>query len=946
MEKKRCFGCMQLKVNSPICEHCGFNEHVQNESHQLPMGTVLRGQYMVGKALGQGGFGITYLGWDLNLDIPIAIKEYYPNSIVNRDATHNPALTGVATNMMDMYISTRQRFLREAKVLAMLRNIPNIVQVHNFFEENNTAYIVMEYVKGIDLRRYMNLRGGRLTVEEALTILKPVMEALARVHDQGIVHRDISPDNIMMMPDGTPKLLDFGAVRNVESADAEQELQHSTEAILKHGFAPMEQYQKRGALGPWTDEYAMCATIYYSLTGRVPPDAPQRMMEDVHPAWEKIPGLTARQRVALEKGMSLRGKDRYASVRELMDALYGAAPQPVTQPEPIAATMPVEPMEMPPVQEAEEPLYTAPMVTTPVEHVELPEKKKKKSGGLMAGLAAVAVLLVAGFAALGILPKPEVHEPPATEAPVITTEAPETTAPPETTEATTAPTEPPAWMDNVLMPQAQHNGWNNSYYSPAFKQILRGTVRSVTFLDTLKDVPDDRDIGSGLWDVSLNQDGSVLAWVTYLGDNIGLYDMYIAGEGGVLASDCSFLFYEFSNLEEINFGTAFHTDGITSMEYMFAFCEKLTTVDLENLDTSGVRSMEYMFKGCTSITDMNVGNWNTSNVTNMSNMFSNLDSLTKLDVSDWDVSNVTDMSYMFWQSWKITDLVNWDFSGWDISRVENYENFMNKGKTINGQPWEDFFKNPTKPAAPATETTGDAWKNNVLMAQTNNHNGYGSNQNTAFRTPIIRNSVKSITFLDTLKDAPEEYFWDVSENQDGSVIAWVYQDGIMYDMYIAAEGGINAKHCDWMFYTFLNLERIDFGNAFHTDEATSMHVMFWNCGKLTDLDISGFNTGNVKDMGGMFENCQNLTKLDLSSWDTSNVTDMGSMFSNCFDLTELNVHGWDTSNVTSMSYMFRCCYNITDIDLSGWDVSKVEEYENFSLHDITINGQPWEEFFQ
>jgi serine/threonine protein kinase len=268
------------------------------------------------------------------------------------------------------------------------------------------------------------------------------MEALARVHDCEIVHRDISPDNIMMMADGTAKLLDFGAVRNIESMDADQDLQHSTEAILKHGFAPMEQYQKRGALGPWTDEYAMCATVYYCLTGRVPPDAPQRMMEDVHPAWEKIPGLSSSQRMVLEKGMSLRGKDRYPNVRELMAALYGQEPQPAA--EPIMATKPVQPMEMTapePVEEAEVPAYTAPMMTAPVEHVELPVQKKKR-GGLIAGLVAAAVLLVAGFVALGILPKPEVHEPPAEEAPVIATEAPETTAPVETTEATTAPTEP------------------------------------------------------------------------------------------------------------------------------------------------------------------------------------------------------------------------------------------------------------------------------------------------------------------------------------------------------------------------------------------------------------------------------------------------------------------------------------------------------------------------
>lgn len=689
MAQKRCFGCMQLKENSPVCEHCGFNEYAQNESHQLPLGTVLRQQYMVGKALGQGGFGITYLGWDLNLDIPIAIKEYYPNSIVNRDATHNPALTGVASNMTELYISTRQRFLREAKVLAKLRNVPNIVQVHNFFEENNTAYIIMEYVKGIDLRRYMNLRGGRLSVEETLTILKPVMQALSRVHEFEIVHRDISPDNIMMMPDGTAKLLDFGAVRNVENADTEKELQQSTEAILKHGFAPMEQYQKRGALGPWTDEYAMCATIYYCLTGRVPPDAPQRMMEDVHPAWEKIPGLTARQIQILEKGMALRAKDRFASISELMQALYAApTPAPVFEPEPIQVTKPVAPIA--PEPELEEPVYTAPIVTRPLDP---PDEvlQRKKPVGLIAALALVAVLLVAGFVALGILPKPEVHEPPAAEAPVITTKAPETTAPPvTTTEAmeTTAPpvttTEAPeidsdAWKDNVLM--AQTDGGRATASSPVFgTPITRGSVKSITFLDTLKDAPK-----ANIWDVSEAQDGSVMAWAYQSGDK---YDMYIAAEGGINAKNCAYMFSYFTGLSIIDFGNSFRTDQAVGMPFMFNHCDQLRQIDVSTFNTSKVKNMDAMFESC-AVQKLDLSSWDTSEVTNIASLVSNCGKLTEIDLTGWNTSKVTNMSWMFWNCGALTDL---DMSGWDVSKVENYENFSNYDITINGKPWIEFFQ--------------------------------------------------------------------------------------------------------------------------------------------------------------------------------------------------------------------------------------------------------------
>ena len=325
---------MKLKTQSPVCEHCGFNEYAQNESHQLPFGTVLNGQYLVGKCLGQGGFGITYLGWDQFLDIPVAIKEYYPNGFVARDCRLSLEVTICENKAGALFQSSRERFMREAQTLAKLSAVPGVVHVRNFFLEHNTAYIVMEYIKGIDLRRYMNMHGGRLGIQETLKVLRPIMDAMMTVHKAGIVHRDISPDNIMILPDGSVKLLDFGAVRNVESEDAEQDLPKSTEAILKHGFAPIEQYQRRGALGPWTDVYALCANVFYCATGKIPPDAPDRMMEDAPINWALIPGLTPRQKAALSKGMAIRAKDRYATVDELCADLYAEDAAPNVPPQP------------------------------------------------------------------------------------------------------------------------------------------------------------------------------------------------------------------------------------------------------------------------------------------------------------------------------------------------------------------------------------------------------------------------------------------------------------------------------------------------------------------------------------------------------------------------------------------------------------------------------------
>ena len=334
MAKKRCYGCMKMKTQVPVCEHCGYNEHVQNESHQLPTGAVLNNQYTIGKCLGQGGFGITYLGWDQFLDIPVAIKEYYPNGFVSRDCRLSTEVVILENKAGALFQSSRERFMREAQTLAKLSGVPGVVHVRNFFLQNNTAYIVMEYLKGIDLRRYMNMHGGRLSIQETLKILHPIMDAMITVHKAGIVHRDISPDNIMILPDGSVKLLDFGAVRNVESDDAEQDLPKSTEAILKHGFAPIEQYQRRGALGPWTDVYALCANVFYCATGKIPPDAPDRMMEDLPIKWELIPGLTPRQRDALERGTAIRAKDRYANVDQLVADLYAESAAPSGQPQP------------------------------------------------------------------------------------------------------------------------------------------------------------------------------------------------------------------------------------------------------------------------------------------------------------------------------------------------------------------------------------------------------------------------------------------------------------------------------------------------------------------------------------------------------------------------------------------------------------------------------------
>lgn len=319
---ERCYGCMQIKENQTVCEHCGYDGRSGAKSHQLPPGTLVGGQYTLGKVLGQGGFGVTYIGWDNVLNQRVAVKEYFPTGYAGRDTRITLDVTSYDDHKTQSFENNKKRFLREAESLAKLWDISQIVRILRHFEENGTAYIAMEYVEGEDLRKYLKNLGRPMTMEELMEILGPIMDALTLVHEADLVHRDISPDNIMVLPDGTGKLLDFGAARFVENADAEADRNTSTQAILKHGFAPPEQYRSHGALGPWTDIYAMCATVYFCLTGRIPPESMSRMMGEAELDLDSIPGLTRQQKAALEEGMALKPKERIKTAGQLRQKLF------------------------------------------------------------------------------------------------------------------------------------------------------------------------------------------------------------------------------------------------------------------------------------------------------------------------------------------------------------------------------------------------------------------------------------------------------------------------------------------------------------------------------------------------------------------------------------------------------------------------------------------------
>ncbi|MEN6340044.1 MAG: protein kinase [Clostridiaceae bacterium] len=338
----RCFA--QLNKPKGVCPACGCdNAAVANEAHQLECGSILAGTYLIGKVLGQGGFGITYIGWDLNLDIKVAIKEYYPEGCVTRDThTHVSVLTYAGAK--EAYFQKgKERFVNEARALAKFSGDSGVVGVRTFFYENGTAYIVMDFVEGETLKSYAKRMGGRLPAAEVLARFQPIFRSLARVHDNGLLHRDISPDNIMLKTDGTLALLDFGAARQMSS-----EGEHSNTINVKHGFAPEEQYRTRGEQGPWTDVYALSATIYRLTTGVTPPEALDRMADGtlLVPPNQLGADFSPAQEAAVIHGLAVRATERTRDVRQLEKELYGgektvlASPQVITSFEHAAPSAP------------------------------------------------------------------------------------------------------------------------------------------------------------------------------------------------------------------------------------------------------------------------------------------------------------------------------------------------------------------------------------------------------------------------------------------------------------------------------------------------------------------------------------------------------------------------------------------------------------------------------
>lgn len=299
-----------------------YSEDEQNAmniemSVYLPAGVVLRGRYKIINVIGVGGFGITYKAQDLLLSDYVAIKEYYPMGMANR--MKDTLTVSVYTEAgVEAFSQGKQRFLKEAQDLARFNKEDSIVSISDFFEANNTAYMVMEYLKGCTLKEYLDSNDGKISEDMMIQVTFSIMEALDTIHKAGLIHRDVSPDNIFICDDSSVKLIDFGAAKQDMKGMAK-----TVSVVLKYGYAPIEQYSKKSELGPWTDIYALGATMYKMVTGNVPDESIERVVND-----ELVEPKEINERVSdsfnrvIMKALSVKHVDRYQSIAEMREDYY------------------------------------------------------------------------------------------------------------------------------------------------------------------------------------------------------------------------------------------------------------------------------------------------------------------------------------------------------------------------------------------------------------------------------------------------------------------------------------------------------------------------------------------------------------------------------------------------------------------------------------------------
>lgn len=313
-----CIGCMHTMDKEEECPYCNLNiKEYKQLPHCLLPGTKLAKRYILGKVLGEGSSGITYLAWDFVLEIPVAIKEFYPLDIVKRDLIRGTD-PKVYIQGKEEYKEKLDNFIRGAVYLSRFNGEEGIAAVRDFFSANQTAYLVMEYVDGESVREVVQKK-GKMNGKKVLTLMKPVLKSLAKVHQMGLLYLDMSPDNLVLNKTGKLVMVDFGTARRYDISGKE-----SVSPLFKKGFSPEEQYRSNGHQGKWSDIYAVCATMYYMMTGKEPIDVVERIAGKTLTSLEEMPDieLSSKKKATIMKGLSIRAENRYQNMEQLMEALY------------------------------------------------------------------------------------------------------------------------------------------------------------------------------------------------------------------------------------------------------------------------------------------------------------------------------------------------------------------------------------------------------------------------------------------------------------------------------------------------------------------------------------------------------------------------------------------------------------------------------------------------
>lgn len=790
MEIRRCVNCME-EITDEVCPYCGYSASEEEQvSYGLKRNSILHGRYLIGNVLGQGGFGITYIGFDMMLNIKVAIKEYYPMGYVSRNCTQSNRIVWSTTKAG---AATPQKgcdeFLKEARRMAQIDVLPEIVRVRDTFMDNNTAYIVMDYVQGQTLKSYL-LQNGVMGFSECVNMFLPLMHSLAEVHKRGLVHRDISPDNIMVQSDGRLRLLDLGAAKELDLNS-----NGNSQLVTKKGFSPAEQCLEGGMIGTWTDIYALCATIYYCITGKVAPASMERLASDKDPLsfdMQMKEPLGERAKSVLRKGLEIKSGNRTQTVEELVEGLKKA----------VGESSPTN------------------------DDVHKKGIGKKIMIGCVAALVVLfLVIKVSGGSSgndsddLAVANSLETVENTTSESAsevVIDTESqtePDTAIPDETIYD---------YTQNVLMQETVVQAEDEDKWVLGKEGLNRSSIVSINFVDSFKEMPDDA------WDVSRDKNGKVMAWTVSADD--GLYHLFIAGNGGVMADNCNSQFAHYDNVRQILFNECFHTEQVSSAYAMFYWCEKLEHMELEQLDTSNVENMGFMFCGCSSLGQLDLSGFQTDKSTNMECMFGSCTSLQAIDVSSFQTGNVEKMNAMFYQCSSLEEI---DVSGFDTGKVTTMKHMFAGCNSLNSLKMHKL-------------NTAHVEDMQYMFADCSRIRDIELSINTSRVTNM------------------QGMFYGCSALEQADLSSFITS---------------SVTDMSFMFHDCGALRELNI-STFDTGSVTTMGAMFQMCSSLAELDLSSFNTQNVTDMGYMFYGCSNLKELDLGGFDTSQVTKRDNMFTN------------------------------------------------------------------